>query len=86
MTRQGDSPPEWIADGEKYALIGLDANVRDHLPFQELAPGFWVWTDRTFDVPPQWKEWLGSIRTEDIEGCNRAGFANLDSRVSGFSA
>jgi hypothetical protein len=70
MTRQGDSPPEWIADGEKYALIGLDANVRDHLPFQELAPGFWVWTDRTFDVPPQWKEWLGSIRTEDIEGCN----------------
>jgi hypothetical protein len=80
MTPQRGGPSDWIAEGEKYALIGLDANVRDHLPFQELAPGIWVWTDRTFDVPPQWKEWLGSIRAEEIEGCNFVLVSKLSSQ------
>src|SRR5271165_3903586 len=61
---------DWIADGEKYALIGLDVSIEQPIPFRQLTPELWVWTGQKFDLPPQWREWLGSIRAEEIESCN----------------
>lgn len=65
----GDSKV-WIKDGEKYALIGLSVEIDRHLPTGKVAPNLWVLTDTTFNIPPHWREWLGSIRTEEVESCN----------------
>lgn len=61
---------DWIADGEKYALIGLDVSIEQPIPFRRLTPELWVWTGQKFDLPLRWREWLGSIRGEEIESCN----------------
>ena len=61
---------DWIEDGEKYALIGFNVQVGGGLAQRELSPGLWVLTDTTLDVPEHWQQWLGSIRTEQIESCN----------------
>ena len=60
----------WIEDGEKYALIGLNVKIDGHLPSGKVAPNLWLLTDTTFSVPSHWQEWLGSIRTREIEDCN----------------
>jgi hypothetical protein len=62
----------WLADGEKYALIGLSVKIEQPISFREMEPGLWAWTDQKLDVPDHWREWIGSIRTEEIEGCNLA--------------
>jgi hypothetical protein len=61
---------DWIADGEKYALIGLSANVERDLRQGLIGQGLWVATGPKFQVPSHWKEWLGSIRAEEIESAN----------------
>lgn len=63
-------PADWISDGEKYALIGLSVKIEHSIAFQEMKPGLWIWTDQALEVPVQWREWIGSIRTEEIENCN----------------
>lgn len=60
----------WIEDGEKYALVGLDVKIDGHIPTGEVAPNLWVLTDTTFNIPPRWQDWLGSIRAREVEGCN----------------
>lgn len=60
----------WVVDGEKYALIGLEIKLEGAWPPEKIAPGLWVLTDTTFDVPAQWREWLGSIRTNEVAGSN----------------
>lgn len=60
----------WIADAEKYALIGLAVQIEQPIPFRQIAPGLWVWTDQKLAVPDHWREWLGTIRTGEIEQCN----------------
>jgi len=60
----------WIEDGEKYALVGLSVNIDRYLPPRKIASNLWVFSDRTFDLPPHWREWLGNIRTEEVESCN----------------
>ena len=60
----------WIEDGEKYALIGLNVRIDGHLPSEKIAPNLWVLADPTFNVPPHWQEWLGSIRAREVEDCN----------------
>ena len=65
----GDSAV-WIEDGEKYALIGLNVKIDGHLPPGKIAPNLWVLADTKFNVPPHWQEWLGSIRAQEVEGCN----------------
>ncbi len=61
---------DWIADGEKYALVGLDVKTDGAIPRGEIGPGLWVLSDNRFEFPAEWREWLGTIRAEDIEGCN----------------
>jgi hypothetical protein len=57
----------WLTESEKYALIALEVNIPEHIHFQEFEPGYWAWTDYRLEVPPHWREWLGTIQTEAIE-------------------
>ena len=55
-----------IARGEKYALIALDAGteLRDAL---DLGDGCVALPRGAFELPPHWKEWLGTIKSEAVE-------------------
>ena len=55
-----------IARGEKYALIALDAGteLRDAL---DLGGGCVALPRGAFELPPHWKEWLGTIKSEAVE-------------------
>jgi hypothetical protein len=65
-----ESSESWVSDDEKYALIGLDVKFVGSLPERQLTPNLWALTDQTFSVPAEWREWLGSVRTDEVEGCN----------------
>ncbi len=56
----------WLSDNEKYALIALDVRVRQRIPLQQFAPGYWASTDIRLEVPLHWREWLGTIQTEAL--------------------
>ena len=58
----------WIADGDKYAVIALAVKLNDPVPFQQMTPHHWAFADERFEMPPHWREWLGAIRTEEVEG------------------
>lgn len=60
----------WIANDEKYALVGLELKLDGAPPPQHMASGLWVLTDTTFDVPTHWREWLGSIRADQVASSN----------------
>ena len=60
----------WIADGEKYALVGLEVKLEGTPPPEQVTPNLWVLTATTFNVPPEWWEWLGSIRAHQVAGSN----------------
>ncbi len=60
----------WIDDGEKYALIALDVSTEGNLPHGVIAPELWVVADTRFEFPSHWREWLGTIRSEEVEECN----------------
>ncbi len=73
----------WIGDREKYALIGLQAKLEGAAPPEQVQSGLWVLTDTTFDVPPQWREWLGTIRAEEVGGSNLFLVSKLASTTPG---
>ena len=60
----------WLADGEKYALAALEVKLEGTRPPEQVAPHLWILTDTTFDVPPRWRDWLGSIRAEEVARSN----------------
>lgn len=60
----------WISNGEKYALVGLEVKLDGQNPPEQVAPALWVLTNATFDVSPEWREWLGSIRANQIATSN----------------
>ncbi len=62
--------PQWINEGEKYALIGLSARVNADISDQKLTPHLWVLSHPTFSLPAHWRDWLGSIRVEEVEEFN----------------
>jgi hypothetical protein len=64
------NPATWIDEGEKYALVGLSAKVEEYIPFQKLTSSLWVLADTTFNIPPYWREWLGSIRADEVQNSN----------------
>jgi len=57
----------WIDDGEKYAVIALAVKLDDPVPLQQMTPHHWAFADARFDMPTHWREWLGTIRTEEVE-------------------
>ena len=64
------SQEDWLGHDEKYALIGLSVNLEDGVPRGAMMPNLSFLTDANFQVPPLWQEWLGSVRCEEISGCN----------------
>jgi hypothetical protein len=60
----------WIDDGEKYAVIALSVKLDDPVPLQEMTPHHWAFADARFDMPAHWREWLGTIRTKEVEDSN----------------
>jgi hypothetical protein len=61
----------WIADGEKYALLGLSVKVTDAAIFKlDLVPHFQIIGANDFSIPDHWREWLGTIRVEEVEACD----------------
>jgi len=60
----------WIDDGEKYAVIALSVKLDDSVPLQEITPHHWAFADARFAMPAHWREWLRTIRTDEVEGSN----------------
>lgn len=66
----GQNSPTWLADGEKYALVGLSVKTEGTIPSGQMSPNLWTLVDPTFAMPPSWREWLGSIRADEVVDCN----------------
>jgi hypothetical protein len=60
----------WIDDGEKYALVGLTVKFEGSLSPGKITTSLSVLADTKFNVPPNWREWLGSVRTGEVENFN----------------
>jgi len=71
----------WIDDGDKYAVIALAVKLDDPVPLQEMTPHHWAFADARFDMPAHWREWLGTIRTEEVEGSNLFLLGKMRSQV-----
>lgn len=65
-----DSTPAWIADGEKYALVGIGVKFEGLVQPEKLTAHLWAFNNTEFRVPTHWREWLGSIRSAQVEKCN----------------
>lgn len=71
----------WIDEGQKYAVIALSVKLDGPVPLQEMTPNHWAFADARFDMPMQWREWLGTIRTEEVEQSNLFLFSKTLSQV-----
>jgi hypothetical protein len=60
----------WIDEGDKYAVIVLAVKLDHPVALQQMTSHHWVFADERFVMPPHWREWLGTIRTEEVEGSN----------------
>jgi hypothetical protein len=57
----------WIGDSEKYGLVGLSVKIEGYIPTGPIAPNLWVLADAGFNMPLHWREWLGTIRADQVE-------------------
>ena len=73
----------WIADGQKYALVGLEVRLDGTPPPEQIASSLWVLTATTFDVPPHWQQLLGSIRCNQVADSNLFLVSKLTSEMPG---
>jgi hypothetical protein len=62
--------PEWIKDGEKFALIGLDVKLESEVSRFDLPRGLTILRDADFVLPTYWRQWLGSLRVEGVAECS----------------
>jgi hypothetical protein len=72
----------WIDDSQKYALIALSVKLDDPVLLQEMTPHHWMFADERFGMPAHWREWLGTIRTEEVEDSNLFLFSKMRSRAT----
>ena len=80
---QGHCGPDWIEDGEKFALKGLDVELAADVSRADLAGGLTVLPNAEFALPNQWQEWLGNLRVEDIGTCRLFLLAKIASASPG---
>jgi hypothetical protein len=73
----------WIAQGEKYALIGLSIKTAGNVEVNLRHLGIQILTNLAFKVPDHWSAWLGSMRVEEIEMCNLFIVATSDTSPAG---
>ena len=50
--------------------MGLNVETEGDVLQGNVTPNLSVLADSTFNIPWQWREWLGSIRAEGVENCN----------------
>jgi hypothetical protein len=74
----------WLGEGEKYALLGLNIKS-DQAAFadEQLSPELAILTRAAFKMPSHWREWLGSIRAEEVEDCDLFILTKLKSKQAG---
>jgi hypothetical protein len=60
---------DWIREGEKFALIGLNIRVAKDFGRLELPDGLIALPSLSFDLPEYWREWIGTIRVEEVRAC-----------------
>jgi hypothetical protein len=60
----------WIDDDYKYAVVALKVKLDDAVTLTEMTPRHWAFSDARFDMPGHWRDWLGEIRTKEVEGSN----------------
>jgi hypothetical protein len=75
----GAGTRDWIKDGEKYALVGLSVKFEGNLPVGGITANLSALAGTKFGVPAEWRVWLGSIRTGEVEDCNLFLLAKLES-------
>jgi hypothetical protein len=73
----------WLDEDEKYALVGLNVNLAAGIPTGRIADGLWVLTDRPFTIPTHWRDWLGKVRSDQVEDCNLFLMSKLASKTPG---
>ena len=73
----------WIADGEKYALVGFEVSLEGTPPPEQIASNLWVLTATMFEVPSHWREWLGTGRADQVAGSNLFLVSKLASATPG---
>jgi hypothetical protein len=67
----GKDSQNWLDHGEKYALLGLSIKYDERaVKTGPLAPELAVLTRAAFKMPSHWREWLGTIRAEEVEDCD----------------
>jgi hypothetical protein len=47
--------------------VGLSVKIDDTVWMHTLSPELSVQADRAFQAPEHWREWLGSIRSGELE-------------------
>lgn len=51
-------------------MLAVSLKLDDAVPLQEMTPHHWAFANKRFDMPAHWREWLGTIRTEEVEDSN----------------
>lgn len=61
-----------FAPGRKYAMIGLRLRnlTTDSSVSVQLGHGLYCWHELPIPFPQPWRDWLGSIRIDEIKECN----------------
>jgi len=74
---------DWLRRGEKYGLIAMDVSSTHGLT--AALPGIDVQflSDLGVQMPNHWREWLGSMRADELEGCNLFILAKSDHSPAG---
>jgi hypothetical protein len=74
----------WVGNDEKYALLGLNIKC-DQAGFadEQISPELAVLTRAGFKMPAHWREWLGSIRAEEVEDCDLFVLSKMNSKRTG---
>jgi hypothetical protein len=59
-----------IDDNERYALVALRVGGVTEIGTSEIALNLWAASQSFVPLSQLWREWLGTIRVEQIERCN----------------
>jgi hypothetical protein len=70
-----------IEENEKFALVALRLGGAPALQTTEIAPELWAASQPFVPLTAPWREWLGTIRVEQIERCNLFLLTNMRSAM-----
>jgi hypothetical protein len=70
----------WVGEGEKYGLVAMNVKA-ESIQSKQISPNLWVVADTVFSVPTLWREWLGSIRADEIESSDLFLLSKISSKT-----